>query len=139
MTRTSNNQYGPSGALLNGFDYDVQVWVKNGIVQNCGHIGQQSEPCCNARRYAGLRLTQAFAHEADRRNPQPADTLQPLFSFDRADGTRVSVAIEPVRDDTNVHLRTAEGVVVIPWSESDLAQALLAFWNGDVKLEGMRS
>lgn len=49
--RTSENQYDADGAVLNGFDYRLQVWVVGGIVQNCGHPAS-SAVCCNARRYA---------------------------------------------------------------------------------------
>jgi hypothetical protein len=60
MTRESSNEYGPSGALLNGFDYDLQVWVKHGRVLPCGHAASMGPTCCNGRRYAGATLADAI-------------------------------------------------------------------------------
>lgn len=73
MTRHSDNQFGPSGALLNGFDYDVQVWVKDGIVQPCGHPERLGPTCCNGRIYAGKKLADVFRLEAAREAPPPAE------------------------------------------------------------------
>lgn len=45
------------GRLFNGFDHDLQVWVKNGIVNECGHL---SDICgCNQRLYEGMSLDRA--------------------------------------------------------------------------------
>jgi len=33
--RESNDEY-INGKLVNGFDYDLQVWVVNGIIQDAG-------------------------------------------------------------------------------------------------------
>jgi len=35
--RTSNNEYGENGRLMNGYDYDRQAWVENGRYVCCGH------------------------------------------------------------------------------------------------------
>lgn len=35
--RVSGDQY-KGGQLENGFDYDLQVWVKDGVIQDCGHV-----------------------------------------------------------------------------------------------------
>jgi hypothetical protein len=59
MTRQSTDERGPNGELINGFDYDCQVWVRGGIVQTCGHPDHMSRQhadgslsyCCNARRF----------------------------------------------------------------------------------------
>lgn len=41
------------------FDYDLQVWVRAGIVQSCGH--PESMRCgCNARKYAGMTRAEAL-------------------------------------------------------------------------------
>ena len=46
--RQSTNQE-VKGKVKNGFDYILQVWVKNYIIQKCGH-----KACgCNAYRFAG--------------------------------------------------------------------------------------
>lgn len=50
--RHSNNYYTPAGNLVDGFDYDLQVWVVGGIVQPCSHP-ETTRPCCNAAKYAG--------------------------------------------------------------------------------------
>lgn len=59
MSRLSSDERGPDGQLINGFDYDAQVWVRAGIVENCGHPAHMSRQhadgslsyCCNARRF----------------------------------------------------------------------------------------
>ena len=51
--RYSNNQYNKD-SLINGFDYELQVWVINGIIQNCGH--PEGTCNCNARKYKGQTL-----------------------------------------------------------------------------------
>lgn len=40
------------------FNYELQVWVVDGIVQPCGHP-ETMKGCCNARKYAGLTIQQA--------------------------------------------------------------------------------
>lgn len=45
------------------FDYTLQVWLKNGIVVNCGHPLHMGLDCCNGRRYQGMDLhTATFVH-----------------------------------------------------------------------------
>lgn len=51
MSRTSSDQI-VDGITKNGFDYDLQVWVLNYIIQDCGHP-ESMRKCCNARLYAG--------------------------------------------------------------------------------------
>lgn len=48
------------GIVWNGFDYALQVWVLDGVIQPCGHPGK---PCCNAGRYYGLKLKDVPGHE----------------------------------------------------------------------------
>lgn len=58
MTRMSRN-LNRHGRVWSGFDYDLQVWVVGGIVQNCGHpetMRLGGKPCCNAYRLAGQRV-----------------------------------------------------------------------------------
>ncbi len=38
------------------FDYRLQVWVKNGIIQNCGHPESMRPGCCNGDRLKGLKV-----------------------------------------------------------------------------------
>ena len=40
------------GIVKNGFDYTLQAWIKNFIVEDCGH--KADNPCkCNGRRLKG--------------------------------------------------------------------------------------
>lgn len=57
MTRQSVNENYPIGGLRNGFDYDLQAWVKEGIVMACGH---KPDCGCNGRKYAGWSLPNAL-------------------------------------------------------------------------------
>lgn len=43
------------------FDYRLQVWTVDGIVQMCDHPARMREhgPCCNAARLAGRRVSDA--------------------------------------------------------------------------------
>jgi hypothetical protein len=52
--RMSNDEW-RKGQLINGFDYEEQAWVVNGIYQDCGHPRSPGEDCCNAHRLAGTR------------------------------------------------------------------------------------
>jgi hypothetical protein len=45
--------------VWNGFDYELQVWVTNGIIQCCGHLESmhpQGRSCCNGHRLAGRSI-----------------------------------------------------------------------------------
>ena len=58
MTRLSGDEIG-FGRVWNGFDYELQVWVANGIIQRCGHpetMRLQGRFCCNAYRLAGRSI-----------------------------------------------------------------------------------
>jgi hypothetical protein len=58
MTRISGNEI-RYGRVWHGVDYELQVWVRDGIVQNCGHPAMlrfQDRPCCNAYRLAGQKI-----------------------------------------------------------------------------------
>ncbi len=60
MSRHSVNEYkrvnAPHGhELINGFDYELQCWVVNGIIQRCGHM--ETENCeCIGRHHEGQKL-----------------------------------------------------------------------------------
>jgi hypothetical protein len=50
MTRVSGDEI-RHGRVWNGFDYELQVWVSNGIIQCCRHpdtMHLQGRSCCNA-------------------------------------------------------------------------------------------
>ena len=65
--RYSTDEYDAAGHLVNGSDYELQVWVIDGIIQDCGHRFLQVTPCCNARKYSGRRLVDVLrAMQQDR-------------------------------------------------------------------------
>ena len=58
MTRLSGDEI-RHGRVWNGFDYELQVWVIDGTIQNCGHPATmrfQSRSCCNTYRLAGQNI-----------------------------------------------------------------------------------
>ncbi len=59
--RLSSDQLNAAGDVVNGFDYDLQVWVIEGIVQPCGHSKAMrvNGLCCHVARVAGLTLAEA--------------------------------------------------------------------------------
>ena len=47
------------GRVFNGYDYALQVWVKEGIIQPCAHHNSMrlgDQPCCNAFKLAGKSI-----------------------------------------------------------------------------------
>lgn len=54
-----------NGIVWNGFDYDLQVWVRNGVIQNCGHPqnAEKGHGCCNARTLHGRMIFDVQGHE----------------------------------------------------------------------------
>ena len=55
------------GNLRNGYDYDIQCWVKAGVVLPCEHP-HDMDCRCTARRYAGRTIAYAREHEMERRS-----------------------------------------------------------------------
>lgn len=54
MSRASADQY-KDGKLFNGYDYDNQTWVREGIIQRCGH--PESMDCgCYGKLHAGEKV-----------------------------------------------------------------------------------
>ena len=53
MSRMSTDELAPDGSILNGFDYQLQVWVEGGI---CLPVGL-------GREYAGQRIADLPGHE----------------------------------------------------------------------------
>ena len=47
--RYSGDQY-VNGKLLNGYDYDNQAWVENGVYLKCGH----SESCMDCHCFGKI-------------------------------------------------------------------------------------
>ena len=47
------------GVVKNGYDYDSQVWVKDYIIQDCGHPEEMKKTgCCNQHKFAGQDIHQ---------------------------------------------------------------------------------
>jgi hypothetical protein len=57
VTRLSGDEL-RNGFVWNGYDYTLQVWVVDGIVQRCGHPPAMARrgPCCMAFVLAGRRI-----------------------------------------------------------------------------------
>lgn len=53
MSRQSGDELAPDGTIHNGFDYNLQVWVLEGICQDVGM----------GRKYAGQRVANIPGHE----------------------------------------------------------------------------
>lgn len=67
--RQSNDQLADDGTILNGFDYNVQVWVSHGIVQGCNHPRRWRRTgfeCCKAHQYSRYRIQDVPGHEIRR-------------------------------------------------------------------------
>lgn len=65
MSRQSGDTMAPDGSVLNGYDYNLQLWVDDGIVLPCGHPPRMRRdgPCCNADRWQGLAVSSLPGHE----------------------------------------------------------------------------
>lgn len=53
------------GVVWNGYDYQLQVWVRHGVVLPCSHPARMRGPagCCDQSRYAGQRILSVPGHE----------------------------------------------------------------------------
>ncbi len=58
------------------YDYIAQCWIKNGVVQPCGHPASMPS-CCYAGEHAGERCDPA--HFNDDRHGDRVFTLNPTF------------------------------------------------------------
>jgi hypothetical protein len=65
MSRTSTDELSPDGTILNGFDYALQVWVKDGTIGPCGHPAamRKNGYCCNQSKFSGLNIALVPGHE----------------------------------------------------------------------------
>lgn len=62
--RLSYDDIDDNGMVLCGYDYNLQVWVKDGIIQDCGHPTEMKQQfCCNSHRLAGHRISEIQGHE----------------------------------------------------------------------------
>ena len=88
MTRLSGDEI-RRGRVWNGFDYELQVWVTNGIIQRCGHpdtMRSQGKFCCNAYRLAGQNILDV--PNAQRRDV--GDTLTEVYGLTQAPSRKAS-------------------------------------------------
>jgi len=46
------------GRVWTGFDYALQVWVRDGVIMPCGHPARRADErrCCPARTLGGQRI-----------------------------------------------------------------------------------
>jgi hypothetical protein len=88
MSRLSGDEI-RHGRVWNGFDYELQVWVLNGIIQCCGHPDAMRSPknfCCNAYRLAGqniLDVPNAQERDGD-------DTVTEVYGLSQAPSRKTS-------------------------------------------------
>jgi len=53
MTRSSVDHINCEGITFRGYDYDIQCWVEDYIIQDCGHPETMRPGCCNGDRLKG--------------------------------------------------------------------------------------
>jgi len=88
MTRLSGDEI-RRGRVWNGFDYELQVWVIDGIIQRCGHPATmrfQDRFCCNAYHLAGQNILDV--PNAQRRDVH--DTLTEVYGLSQAPSCKTS-------------------------------------------------
>lgn len=55
--RTSSDQLDGNGVLKNGYDYKKQCWIKDYIIQRCGHPENNGRLCsCYGRYHEGADI-----------------------------------------------------------------------------------
>ncbi len=86
MSRVSNDEYGPDGLLVNGYDYDRQAWVIDRRYVDCGHADAMD--CeCYGRRHAGAAVGD---YERARRLDDLIDTTQHVAAYFVTAGRKVA-------------------------------------------------
>lgn len=113
MTRASPDELHPAtGRIWNGFDYRLQVWVRDGIVQPCGHPARMrtSVPCCAQDAYAGRSILEIEGAEARTDSPEPdAEAGGPLTRILERHGYIQRGELAHLRDDLPVVITLASG------------------------------
>lgn len=70
--RMSIDELTPHGTVHNGYDYQLNVWVRDGLILDCRHpqveVGAPGElaggsRCCNARKLRGRRVDEIAGHD----------------------------------------------------------------------------
>ncbi|GEM_PF-2659318 len=113
MTRSSPDELHPgTGRIWNGFDYQLQVWVRNGIVQPCGHPARMrtSGPCCAQHAYAGRSILEIDGADArtDSREPD-AETRDALTRILMRHGAIRRGDLEQLPDGLPVVIKLGSG------------------------------
>ena len=113
MTRSSRDELDPAtGRIWNGFDYRLQVWVRDGIVQPCGHPARMrtSGPCCNQHAYAGRLILEIDGAEARTESPEPdPEARDALTQILERHGFIRRGELTHLRDDLPVVITLASG------------------------------
>jgi len=83
MTRTSTDEI-RDGRVFNGYDYNLQVWVSNGVIDDCAHpAAMQDKGCCSMHQLRGKRVVDI--PEAEHREPEYwRKTIQLRFEDQRS-------------------------------------------------------
>lgn len=113
MTRASRDELHPAtGRVWNGFDYRLQVWVRDGIVQPCGHPARMrtSGPCCAQHAYAGRSILEIEGAEARTESREPdAGAGDPLTRILERRGYIRRGEVAHLPDDLPVVIKLASG------------------------------
>lgn len=103
MSRLSTDQM-KDGKVLNGFDYDVQAWVRDSVYQDCGHPAEmKARRCCNAHLFAGQRVGVVSLRYDGRYTDLPGKPrqwtiLSHFLDQDGADRFRSSFSLEGLKE-----------------------------------------
>jgi len=57
--RYGRDEYDADEYVRNGYDYILQVWVRDGVIQDCAHppsMREGNEPCCTANALRGQSI-----------------------------------------------------------------------------------
>lgn len=66
MSRTSSDDLDAAGVVRNGFDYELQVWVKDYMILDCGHpthMKNVKPTCCPQHSLNGQDIRNVKGHE----------------------------------------------------------------------------
>ena len=64
VTRLSKDEI-KHGRVWNGYDYSLQVWVVDGVIQDCGHPEEmKAKGCCNTHKLTGRKILDIAEAEA---------------------------------------------------------------------------
>ena len=97
---------------MTDFNYDLQVWVIDGFIQNCGH---QHDCGCNARRWHGHTVTYALrAVEIDSLCKR-IDTLENNNRWQDAETLRLTLDRLCCEHGTCDHYTCTEGQSLVEW------------------------